>query len=141
MKFVLPDTNVLSALFRADDKVVRQLGLAERVLISPVVEGEILGGFRGGTRLDQNLQLWNSLLQESFVERVPLGAETADRYSRIWIQLRVKGTPIPSNDIWIAAQATELGAELLSFDQHFEKVEGLVWTHLNRIIGDVNLAN
>jgi tRNA(fMet)-specific endonuclease VapC len=42
--------------------------------------------------------------------------------------LRAKGKPIPNNDIWIAAHALETGAELLSFDDHFQWVEGLVWT-------------
>jgi len=45
--------------------------------------------------------------------------------------LRKAGTPIPSNDIWIAAHAVESGAELLSFDAHFAAVPGLVWTQLS----------
>jgi tRNA(fMet)-specific endonuclease VapC len=56
-----------------------------------------------------------------------LGKTAADRYSRIAEQLKRQGTPIPSNDIWIAAQAMELGAELVTLDRHFEKVNGLVY--------------
>ncbi|HRC87208.1 MAG TPA: PIN domain-containing protein, partial [Thermoanaerobaculia bacterium] len=58
-----------------------------------------------------------------------LTRETADRYSRIYETLRRKGRPIPTNDMWIAAHAMETGAELLSFDRHFELVDGLAWTH------------
>ncbi len=52
---------------------------------------------------------------------------TADRFGRIATVLREKGTPIPTNDIWIAAQAMEVGADLVSSDAHFGLVEGLAW--------------
>jgi tRNA(fMet)-specific endonuclease VapC len=55
---------------------------------------------------------------------------TADRFGRIAAGLRKAGTPIPSNDIWIAAHVFESGAELITFDDHFKKVDGLVYTHL-----------
>lgn len=61
---------------------------------------------------------------------LPVSRATADRFSRIAAVLRRAGTPIPTNDIWISAHAFESGAELLTFDAHFEKVEGLVWTKL-----------
>ena len=130
MKIVLPDTNVLSELFRANQEVAARLSQADRLLISPVVEGEFLGGFRRGTRLEKNLSMWATFLKETYVERLHLSSESADRYSRIWARLRSRGTPIPSNDMWIAAQAFEMGVELLSFDKHFEKIEGLVWSLL-----------
>jgi len=57
-----------------------------------------------------------------------IGKITSDRYSRIATQLKRQGTPIPTNDIWIAAQTVEQGAELISSDQHFEKISGLVYT-------------
>lgn len=58
---------------------------------------------------------------------LPVTLETADRFSRVASALREQGTPIPTNDIWIAAQALESGAELLSFDGHFARVPGLAW--------------
>jgi len=67
-------------------------------------------------------------LEHEAVEVVPVADVTADRYSRIALQLRRQGTPIPSNDIWIAAQAMEYGAELLTSDRHFEHVGGLAYT-------------
>ncbi len=56
---------------------------------------------------------------------------TADRFGRIAAALRGAGTPIPTNDIWIAAQAMETGADLLSYDQHFQAVAGLAWVTLS----------
>jgi len=65
-------------------------------------------------------------LAQVTVHQIPLGEITADRYSRISVQLKRQGTPIPTNDIWIAAQAMEHGAELLTSDRHFEQISGLV---------------
>jgi tRNA(fMet)-specific endonuclease VapC len=90
----------------------------------------LLGGFRAGGRLEKNLAIWNAFLSQPYVERLVLSGESADRYGRIWAELRRKGTPIPANDIWIAAQAMETGVEVVSFDGHFECVPGLVWTRL-----------
>ena len=61
---------------------------------------------------------------------VPVGPVTADRYSRIMSSLRAKGTPIPTNDVWIAGHAMETGADLVSADSHFERVDQVVWVPL-----------
>jgi predicted nucleic acid-binding protein len=65
-----------------------------------------------------------------FVELVPVTFTTADRFGRIAANLRAKGIPIPTNDIWIAAPTFETGADLLSYDEHFASVDGLTWIPL-----------
>lgn len=70
----------------------------------------------------------NRFIQHEVVKLVQIGEITSDRYSRIAVKLKVQGTPIPTNDIWIAAQTMEHGAELITLDQHFEKINGLVYT-------------
>jgi tRNA(fMet)-specific endonuclease VapC len=100
---------------------------SEKVLISTVVAGELIYGFRRGARLRDNLRELHELLGSAFVELVPVSLETADRYSRIMGSLRQKGRPIPTNDVWIAAQAMETGADLLSSDGHFAHIDGLAW--------------
>jgi tRNA(fMet)-specific endonuclease VapC len=69
-------------------------------------------------------------INNPFVEFLSVSYVTADRFGRISAALKQKGTPLPSNDIWIAAHAMESSAELLSFDRHFEKIEGLIWKKL-----------
>ena len=71
-------------------------------------------------------------MRHEVVELVQVGSVTADRYSRIASYLKLKGTPIPTNDIWIAAQTMEYGAELVTSDRHFEKIAGLVCTLFQR---------
>ena len=62
---------------------------------------------------------------------MPVTRTTADRFGRIAAALRKAGKPIPTNDIWIAAHAFESGAELVTFDRHFEAVPGLPLIHVN----------
>ena len=100
---------------------------AEEVLMSAVVVGELLYGFRQGPRLEQNLAELRSFLDRPYVSFVPVGPVTADRYSRIMASLRARGRPIPTNDVWIAAHAMETGADLVSADSHFGHIDQVVW--------------
>ena len=70
------------------------------------------------------------------VDLLPVTLTTADRFGRIAAQLREKGTPISTNDIWIAAQAMDVGADLLSSDTHFSAVDGLAWIPFSPADGD-----
>ncbi len=108
--------------------MVEMISRSDFVLISPVMMGELMYGFRKGSKFDQNMKSLRRFLAHEAVEIAPLGEVTADRYSRIVMQLKKDGTPIPINDVWIAAQAMEHGAELLTSDRHFERVAGLAYT-------------
>jgi tRNA(fMet)-specific endonuclease VapC len=101
---------------------------ADTILFSPVVLGELMFGFRNGSKFKDNMNDLNKFLEHEYVELVKIGDITSDRYSRIANRLKRKGTPIPTNDIWIAAQTMEHGAELITADRHFEKIDGLIYT-------------
>ena len=103
---------------------------AEEILFSAIVVGELLAGFRQGSRFDLNFAELRAVLDGRYVSVVPVGSVTADRYARISASLRAKGRPIPTNDIWIAAHAMETGADLVSADRHFEHVDGIAWVRL-----------
>jgi len=124
---LLLDTNAYSALFRGDAAVARRVRKAERVLVSSIVAGELLFGFRDGSRYDANRSDLEDFLANPYVSLLSVTLVTADRFGRIAAGLKRKGRPLPTNDIWIAAQAMESGAELLSFDRHFAEVDGLAW--------------
>ena len=125
---ILPDTSAYVGFKVGVNEVVEIVTAAERILFSPVVLGELMFGFRNGARFAENMVELEKLLQHDAVELIQIGKTTADRYSRIAAYLRQQGTPIPTNDIWIAAQTMEFGAELITSDRHFEKVSGLVYT-------------
>jgi tRNA(fMet)-specific endonuclease VapC len=123
---ILLDTSAYVGFKQNRAEIVDVLLKAETILFSPVVLGELMFGFRNGTKFKQNMDDLNRFLGHEIVNLVQINEITADRYSRIANQLKLQGTPIPTNDIWIAAQTLENGAELISLDRHFEKVQGLV---------------
>ena len=127
MKVVL-DTSAYVAFKRNHREATEMIVRAEQILFSPVVLGELMFGFRNGTRFDENMADLSKFLDHEAVQMVKIGEITSDRYSRIAARLKRQGTPIPSNDIWVAAQTMEYGAELISFDKHFHNVAGLVCT-------------
>jgi len=124
------DTSAYVGFKRNVAEVVEIIVRSELILFSPVVLGELMFGFRSGTRFKENMQDLDTFLSHEVVELLQIGKITSDRYSRIAAQLKRQGTPIPTNDIWIAAQTMEHGAELITSDQHFEKINGLVYTIL-----------
>lgn len=127
MKLLL-DTSAYSGFRRGAPSLVEKISGCDSVLISPVMLGELMYGFRKGAKFEQNMRMLRQFLGHEAVEIAPVGEVTADRYSRIVMQLKKDGSPIPINDVWIAAQAMEHGAELLSSDRHFEQVAGLAYT-------------
>jgi len=124
---VLLDTNAYTAFRKGEHAVRRCIGRAEVVLFSAVVAGELLFGFRYGSRTEVNTRELEAFLADPRVTLVDVGLVTADRFGMVATALRRAGTPIPTNDIWIAAHAMEHGAYLVSYDQHFERVPGLAW--------------
>jgi tRNA(fMet)-specific endonuclease VapC len=123
---ILLDTNAYAAWKRGDKATAEIVRRAERILFSAVVAGELHFGFRRGSRTRRNLAELAELLASPFTTFLDVTETTADRFGRIAQGLREKGRPIPTNDIWIAAHALESGADLVSFDRHFEAVDGLV---------------
>ncbi len=124
---ILLDTSAYVGFKRNNVELVEMIVTADLILFSAVVLGELLFGFRSGSRFKKNLDELNGFLENDAVEIVSIGKISADRYSRIATQLRRQGTPIPTNDIWIAAQTMEHGAELVTTDSHFDKISGLVY--------------
>ena len=125
---ILLDTSAYVGFKRNAVEAVEIIVKAELIIFSPVVMGELMFGFRNGTRFKENMDDLDRFLKHEVVDLLPIGKITSDRYSRIAVKLRQQGTPIPTNDIWIAAQAMEQGAELITSDQHFDKISGLVYT-------------
>ena len=124
---VLLDTDAYSAFMRGHEGVVAHVREAERVFLSAVVVGELLFGFRSGSRYERNRKTLDAFLTNPYVDLLPVTWTTAERFGRIAAALRAKGRPTPTNDIWIAAHAMETGADLLSFDEHYGQVDGIAW--------------
>ena len=125
MNRLLLDTNAYTAFKRGEREVVEIYRMAERLAINTTILGELLAGFSQGTREDRNRAELAEFLDSPRVRVLPLSERTAEYYAVVYGNLRRKGRPIPTNDMWIAATALEHGLALLTLDQHFQEVENL----------------
>ena len=120
------DTNRLTDLFRGDAALAERLAICEEVWIPLVVLGEIKAGFYGGARRHRNETLLQRFLAKETVEVLLPSRETAEHYARLFVQLKRAGTPVPDNDLWIAALALERDLLLITRDRHFQHVPQLL---------------
>src|SRR5579864_8975828 len=120
------DTNRLTDLFQGDSALADQMGACEEVWIPLVVLAEIKAGFYGGTQQHRNEILLRKLLAKPTVSVLLPARETAEHYARLFVQLKRAGTPVPDNDLWIAALVLEHDLVLITRDQHFQKIPQLL---------------
>ncbi|MCT4367012.1 MAG: type II toxin-antitoxin system VapC family toxin [Synechococcaceae cyanobacterium MAG-AL2] len=127
MRPIALDTNTYAAFLRAEPVATKVFESADVLQLSTVVLGELLAGFACGSREERNRDQLAQFLASPRVSAMPLTSTTADAYALIYRSLRKRGTPIPTNDLWIAASCLEHGTALFSYDKHFAVVEGLRW--------------
>lgn len=120
------DTCTYSRMRLGDKRLQVYLEEADLLVIPAVVLGELHAGFERGSRKADNEARLEAFLEAPGVRIQDMNWDIARRYGLLVEQLRRAGTPIPTNDIWIAATALELGARLVSYDEHFQQVPGLI---------------
>lgn len=116
---ILLDTSAYAAFKRNHGDVIDLVRAAERILLPVVVIGELLAGFEAGSRRERNRSELEQFCANRRVEVVPLTGASAERYAAIYSHLSAAGTPVPTNDLWIAAAAMTHGALLVTLDTHF----------------------
>jgi tRNA(fMet)-specific endonuclease VapC len=125
MRPILIDTNAYVAFKRGEQAILEVVQLAEVIVVSPIMLGELLAGFEGGNKAKQNHGELEQFLESSRIRIYPITSDTSHFFSMIFSNLKRKGRPIPTNDIWIAAQALEHGCVVCTYDKHFQAIEGL----------------
>ncbi len=126
MRRVLLDTSAYSAFKRGQRDAVDAIGSADRLLVSSIVLGELRAGFVRGNRVRQNEAELARMLDAERVDVIAVDAETSERYAAIVDSLRRAGTPVATNDVWIAACAMQHGAVLLTADTDFRRIGQIV---------------
>jgi tRNA(fMet)-specific endonuclease VapC len=126
MRPILIDTNAYVSFKRNEPSILEIIQYAERIVISPIVIGELLAGFDGGNKAQQNKLELQKFLESSRITVCPVTLDTSHFFSQIYCALKNKGKPIPTNDMWIASQALEHGCVVCTHDKHFSFIEGLV---------------
>ena len=126
MSRLLLDTSAYSAFKRGHEGIQGALQEAEEIYIPSIALGELLAGFRGGTKERANREDLKRFLSSPRVRLLTVDEEAAERYGVIQQDLRVAGTPIPTNDIWISAVAMRDGLRVVTTDPHYKKVPHVV---------------
>ena len=119
---ILIDSNRFIDFCAGDEEVVETFEQAAVLVIPFIVLAEIRAGAQLAKRGENQLRALSELLNQPGVRTVHSTDGTAHHYASIFAQLRRKGTPIPANDIWIAALALEHNLILYSRDAHFDKI-------------------
>ena len=119
---ILLDTSGYSAFMRGHAEVKLVLQGAEEIHLTPVVLGELLAGFFKGKNRRKNERELQAFLESPRVNVANVDGETARRYAVIVSALRTAGTPIPTNDVWIAASAMQHGLRVTTTDAHYSKI-------------------
>ena len=125
MKKILLDTNAYTSLLAGDEKVLDIISGVETVYMSVFVLGELYAGFSGGSKERENRSVLNRFLLKPAVRILNATAEKAEVFGLVKSSLKIAGTPIPINDVWIAAHGLETGSAIVTYDTHFNKVPGL----------------
>ena len=124
MKLAL-DTNRYTDLCRGVASVVKTVELADEVWLPFIVVGELRAGFAVGTQGPHNESVLRRFLLKSGVDVLYADEQTTHHYAAIYRQLRKQGTPIPTNDMWIAALALQHSLSLCARDAHFDALPQL----------------
>jgi len=120
------DTNRLTDLLTGDAALAERLGACDAVWIPLVVLAEMKAGFYGGTQQQRNEALLQKFLAKPTVEVLLPGRHTVEHYARLFVQLKRTGSPIPDNDLWIAALVLEHDLLLITRDRHFQRIPQLL---------------
>ena len=116
------DTSAYSQFKRGEQVAVETLVTATRIGVPAVVLGELRAGFAMGSKRDSNERELQAFLGNPVVDVLMLDDAASLIYADIVTHLRRVGTPIPTNDIWIAAIAAREGLPVLTYDVHFESI-------------------
>lgn len=130
MKKIVLDTNAYSRYLLGDKHVFSAIAKAGIVYMSIFVLGELYAGYKGGVKEQKNKEILDLFLQKQTVAILDATIETSKIFGQIKDSLKRTGTPLPINDVWIAAHAVETGSVIVTYDSHFGKIPGLrLWDH------------
>lgn len=126
MRRISIDTNIYVAFKGNDANVIEAFRNCDVIGVDITVIAELVTGFVLGGREKKNRHELEEFLNAPRIEILPHDLETTEYYALIVKKLKTKGRPIPTNDVWIAANALKHGLALYSFDSHFKEIDGLL---------------
>jgi len=122
MNQILLDTSAYSNFMKGHLEIKLALREVDQIYLNPIILGELRAGFRKGHHRAKNEKELLTFLTSPRIKFVAIDEDTADRYAVIMNYLWKIGSPVPTNDIWIAASAMQHGLRILTSDAHFQKM-------------------
>jgi tRNA(fMet)-specific endonuclease VapC len=123
MKKIALDTNIAISLLNGNREIVEKVKSFDSIYLPITVCGELLFGAKNSAKSKTNLAFYRDFI--STCEILDTNALVAEEYSSIRLELKLKGNPIPENDIWIAAIYKSYGIPLYTLDKHFANISSL----------------
>lgn len=132
MNQIILDTNAFSLYVKKNKTIFKEVEQSDVTCLSVVSVGELIYGFSKGSKTEHNKLILNSFLDNPLVKLVNINKNIAVIYGELYYILQKSGTPIPVNDIWIAACAIETDSMLITYDKHFLSIPKLkLWDKIN----------
>jgi len=119
------DTNRYTDLCRGDAAVVETIEAADEVWLPFIVLGELRAGFAVGSQGSRNEAILRRFLLKPGIDVLYADEQTTHHYASVYRQLRKQGTPVPTNDMWIAALVLQHSLMLYDRDTHFDALPQL----------------
>lgn len=123
---VMLDTSAYSAFLKSNSEIKLSLQEADEIFFNPIILGELLTGFIMGKSEKRNRAILQEFLSSPRVKVIDIDDETSERYAVIMNHLRLKGVPVPTNDLWIAASAMQHGLKVLTTDNHYLNIPQII---------------
>lgn len=124
---ILLDTSIVIEVLKGNTAIADKINRFPDFSISATVLGELYIGINRVSNKAKHLKMLNDFLQLCTV--LPVTEDTARHYGELTSFLYKKGTPVPTNDIWIAASAKQYGYTLVTRDKHFKEIHGVTTKH------------
>lgn len=125
MNDIVIDTNCYNFFIQGDKKLVKVFSDASRIYLTAITLGELYSGFYNGNRLEENKRNLSNFLKSPRVSVLNVTEKTSEIYGSLLAILAKSGSPIPTNDVWIAACAIETDSVLVTYDKHFLSIPKL----------------
>ena len=122
---VIIDTNAYAAFKKGQNEAVEIVKSLDRIILNPIVVGELISGFVIGTKEEQNRKELIDFLEFPNVALLEISQQTSEYFAQIYKELRTKGRPIPTNDMWFASTAKEYELGIFTYDSHFRELDNL----------------
>ena len=126
IKTIILDTNAYSEFKKGNSDATEIIRCVNNIIVCPIVLGELIAGFVLGSKEAINRRELAEFISSKRVIQVDIDNQTSEYFGLIFKSLKIKGTPIPTNDIWIAALSRQLNYPVFTYDKHFNKIEGIV---------------